>query len=63
MAWTKYNNPNKKRRKRKLSRTDADIVAASNMFRDLQNGIELPLSFYDGQSDKMCGKPSRRIYN
>ena len=60
--WTKYNNPNRKKRHHKMSRTDADIIAAKNMFDDQRNGIELPLSCYDKQSDNMCGKPSRNIY-
>lgn len=63
MAWTKYNNPNRKRKHKKISRTDADIIAAKNLFDDRCRGIEMPLSFYDEQSDKMCGKPSRKIYN
>ena len=64
MAWTKYNNPSRKRtHKRKLSRTDADIIATKNMVDDLKNGIELPLICYDEQSDRLCGKASRKIYN
>lgn len=62
MKFTKYNNPSKKRYKRKLSRTDADIIAARNMLDDLGRGINLPLSYYDEQSDMLCGKPSRNIY-
>ena len=61
MAWTKYNNPNRKKRK-KISRTDADILATKNMITDRARGIELPLSYYDKQSDQMCGKASRNIY-
>lgn len=53
---------NKKRRLRKMSRADADIFAAKSMLMDRANGIELPLSFYDQQSDEMCGKESRNIY-
>lgn len=45
-----------------MSRTDADILVAKNMIGDRRNGVELPLSYYDEQSDKMCGKPSRNIY-
>ena len=60
--WTKFNNPSKKRRRRRMSRTDADIIAAKMMFDNMQRGIDLPLSFYDAASDKMCGKPSRNIY-
>lgn len=62
MAWTKYNNPNRKRKHKRMSRTDADILATKNMLDDLRNGIELPLSYYDQQSDKLCGKTSRNIY-
>lgn len=62
MAWTKYNNPNRKRNYKRMSRTDADILATKNMIDDLKKGIELPLSYYDQQSDKLCGKESRNIY-
>jgi hypothetical protein len=62
MKFTKYNNPNKRKSHRKLSRTDADIIAAKNMIEDRNQGIELPLSFYDHQSDIMSGNPSRNIY-
>ena len=60
--FTRYNNPNKRRKGRKMSRTDADIMAAKNMLDDRARGIEMPLSYYDQQSDEMCGKESRRIY-
>lgn len=45
--FTRYNNPSKRKHRRTLSRTDADIIAAKNMIDDRQNGVELPLSFYD----------------
>ena len=60
--FTRYNNPSKRKHRRTLSRTDADIIAAKNMIDDRQNGVELPLSFYDEQSDRMSRKPSRNIY-
>ena len=60
--FTKYNNPNRKKVNRKISRSDADIIAAKNMIDDLNSGIELPLSYYDQQSDELCGMPSRNIY-
>lgn len=60
--FTRYNNPSKRKHRRTLSRTDADIIAAKNMIDDRQNGVELPLSCYDEQSDRMSGKPSRNIY-
>lgn len=60
--FTKYNNPNKRKPRRRLSRTDADIIATKNMIDDRSAGIELPLSYYDDQSDRMSGKPSRNIY-
>ena len=62
MKFTKYNNPSKRRKRKVLSRTDADIIATKNMFDDRCRGIELPLNYYDEQSDNMCGKPSRNIY-
>ena len=61
--FTKYNNPNKRKHRRTtLSRTEADILAVKNMIDDRQNGVELPHSFYDEQSDRISGKPSRNIY-
>lgn len=62
MRWTKYNNPNRKRCRKSISRTDADIIAVKNMLDDKSKGIDLPLSFYDEQSDALCGKESRKIY-
>lgn len=60
--FTRYNNPSKKRRRRYISRTDADIVASKAYYDDKVKGTELPLAEYDKLSDKLCGKPSRRIY-
>lgn len=63
MTWTKYNNPSKKRKpRRKLDRTDADILAGKQMLEDKANGIEMPLKYYDEISDRLCSKPSRGIY-
>ena len=64
MQFTKYNNPNRKRKSRhKMSRTDADIMAGKQMIDDAANGIEMSLAYYDKISDQFCGKPSRGIYN
>lgn len=60
--FTKHNNPNKYKKRHKISRIDADIMAAKNMLDDRARGIEMPLSYYDKQSDEMCGKKSRQIY-
>ena len=60
--FTRYNNPNKKRIRRHMSRTDADIVASKAYYDDKVKGTELPLAEYDKLSDKLCGKPSRKIY-
>lgn len=60
--FTKYNNPNKRKHRRTLSRADADIIAAKSMIDDRSNGYEFPLSYYDKQSDRMCGQPNRKIY-
>lgn len=60
--FTKCNNPNKKVRRRTLSRTDADILAGKSMIDDRSRGYYFPLSYYDEQSDRMCGQPSRKIY-
>lgn len=62
MKFTKYNNPSKKRTRKHISRTDADILAIKSMLDDQARGIEMPLAAYDEQSDRMCGKQSRKIY-
>lgn len=62
MKFTKYNNPNKRKTKRKMNRLDADIIACNQMMEDLKNGIEMPLKHYDKISDQLCGKQSREIY-
>lgn len=62
MKFTKYNNPSKKKPRRKMSRTDADIMAGKQMIIDHENGIKMPIEHYDKLSDQLCGKPSRGIY-
>jgi hypothetical protein len=61
--FTKFNNPNRKRRRKKYDRTEADIIAAKRSLDDEARGFDLPLSFYDHISDQMSGNPSRNIYN
>ena len=60
--FTRYNNPSKKRIRRHMSRTDADIMASKAYYDDRSKGTELTLAEYDKLSDKLCGKPSRDIY-
>ncbi len=60
--FSKYNNPSKKRIRRPMSRTDADIVASKAYYDDRIRGTELPMKAYDELSDRLCGKPSRDIY-
>jgi len=60
--FTRYNNPNKKRIRRPMSRTDADIVASKAYYDDRIRGTELPMKAYDELSDRLCGKHSRDIY-
>lgn len=63
MTWTKYNNPSRKRKpRRKMNRTDADILAGKQMLDDKERGVEMPLKHYDELSDQLCGKPSRNIF-
>jgi hypothetical protein len=63
MTWSKYNNPNRKRKlNRKMDRTDADILATKQMLDDAKNGKEMSIKYYDELSDRLCGKPSRNIY-
>ena len=56
MRFTKYNNPNKRRSRKRLDRTEADIIATKNMLDDRRKGIEMPIEFYELQSNKMQGK-------
>lgn len=60
--FTRYNNPNKKKLRRRIDRSTADILAAKAMVDDLNLGINRGFKYYDKLSDKMCGKPSRNIY-
>ncbi len=63
MTWTKYNNPNRKRKpRRKMDRTDADIMAGKQMIIDSKLGYKIVEKTYDEISDKLCEKPSRNIY-
>ena len=61
MKFSKYNTSNRKRKK--YDRTDADIMAGKMMIDDCEKGIKMPLKYYDEMSDKLCGKPSRGIYD
>lgn len=56
MKFTKYNNPNKRRPRKRLSKTDADIIATKNMLDDRSKGIDCPIEFYEEQSNKIQGK-------
>lgn len=58
MRFTKYNN--KRKSKPKMSRTDADIMAAKQMVIDSKLGYEPIVKTYDEISDKLCGKESRQ---
>lgn len=62
MSFTKYNNPSKRRRRKYIDRSTADILAAKSMVMDRMSGIEVPLKTYDAYSDRLCNKPSRNIY-
>ena len=56
MRFSKYNNPNKRRKRKRLTKTEADIVATKNMLDYRRKGIELPVDFYEWQSKKLQGK-------
>ncbi len=56
MRFSKYNNPNKRRARKRLSKTDADIMATKNMLDDRRKGIEMPIDFYEWQSKKLQGR-------
>ena len=55
MRFSKY-NPNKRRARKRLSKTDADIIATKNMLDDRRNGIDCPIEYCECQSKKMQGK-------
>lgn len=63
MKFSRYNNPSKRKHYKRVSRADADIIAAKAMLDDRQNGYVLPLSIYDEMSDRLSGNESRGIYN
>lgn len=52
----------KKRKPRRISRIDADIIASKAYYDDRVRGLEKPFAEYDRLSDRLCGKPSRGIY-
>ena len=56
MRFSKYNNPSKRRPRKRLSKTDADIISTKNMLDDRRNGIDCPIEFYEEMSKKMQGK-------
>ena len=60
MRFSKYNT--KRKPKRKMDRTTADIMAGKQMLEDTERGVVMPLKYYDELSDKLCGKPSRSIF-
>lgn len=54
MTWTKYNNPNKKRKpRRKMDKTDADILAGKQMIIDSKLGYKTVEKTYEEISNKM----------
>ena len=54
MTWNKYNNPNKKHRsRRKIDKTDADILAGKQMIIDSKLGYQTVEKTYEKISNKM----------
>ena len=54
MTWSKYNNPNRKRKlNRKIDKTDADILAGKQMIIDSKLGYQTVEKTYEEISDKM----------
>ena len=54
MTWNKYNNPNRKRRpRRKIDKTDADILAGKQMIIDSKLGYKTVEKTYEEISNKM----------
>lgn len=54
--FTKYNNPNKKRRPRQVSRLDAEIIAGKAILTDRRAGYTLPLSYYEELAENLTQK-------
>lgn len=55
--FTKYNNPNKKRKaKRKLDYTERTIAACNEMVLDKQLGYDIPAVFYQEKYKLNGGK-------
>ena len=47
MKFTKYNNPSKKRARKRLNKSEADIIAVKNMLIDKRLGYEVPVTVYE----------------
>lgn len=56
MKFSRFNNPKKRKRKR-MSRTDADIMAAKEVMKG-----DLTLAEAERMSDRLSGLPSRSLY-
>ena len=46
----------KKKQRRVITRTEADIIASKAYFDDRMKGKEKPFAEYDNLSDKLCDK-------
>lgn len=53
----------KQRRCRRITRTDADIIATKAMADDVRRGIKRDITHYDAMSDILCGQKSRSLFN
>ena len=54
MTWNKYNNPSRKRKpRRKIDRTDADILAGKQMIIDSKLGYKIVEKTYEEISNKI----------
>ena len=46
MRFSKYNNPNKRRARKRLDRTEADIIAKKKMLNERRNATDCPIECY-----------------
>lgn len=54
--FTKYNNPNKRRYRRKPSYTDLSIMAAKEMIIDSKLGYDIDTSYYEDKVKRILAE-------
>lgn len=57
MKFSRYNNPNRRRRKAlRMTYEEASLRAAEMIYTNRANGIELPMEYYNEYVNKAVGK-------